>query len=127
MGLYTGNPADAEVHLRTAIDIADGKYPLMAGVFRGSLAMALAEQGEFEEYPALFAEGERLIRDIHNYELAKLYCKRGIVAHQAGDAMSAAESYQLAMETAGEEAGLRSEAEVGELGHLGATLRKLLG
>ena len=66
----------AKGHYRRAIGLADGLYPLASGVFRGSLAHLLAQEGQQEAAERLIEEGLEMV-STNPSELAKFLCKKG--------------------------------------------------
>ena len=82
---HLGNLGDALVHFgeldeaehafRQSILIGDEAFPIVAGAFRGSLALLLAQRGGLNEALQLLEEGEGLLR-IFPEEHAKFLCKK---------------------------------------------------
>ena len=98
--------------MRQAISISDHHLPAAAGAFRGSLALLLAQQGELDEARELIDAGETQVRAMPE-EHAKFLCKKGKVAHLAGDLMSANTALKEAQDMA-EAIGCQPESSVGQ-------------
>jgi tetratricopeptide (TPR) repeat protein/serine/threonine protein kinase len=79
-----GRPKEAEDALKKAISIGDETYPLAADVFRGSLALLLAQHDQIEEAQLLLGKGETWIES-QPEEYAKFLGKKAHVQHLAGD------------------------------------------
>ena len=109
-----GDRAGSLQYFEHAVAICDESLPPAAGAFRGSMAVAAAQDGDFPKSRALLAKGEAQLRDVWAYELAKLLCKRATVEHLAGD-VSAATDALVEAEALGETLGLGAESEVGTL------------
>jgi predicted ATPase/Tfp pilus assembly protein PilF/tRNA A-37 threonylcarbamoyl transferase component Bud32 len=132
-GVHVGNLGDllfskgdllsAEAHLRDGIAIGDETWPVVAGAFRGSLALIRAQQGAFGEARALLAQAEPQLRGVHKLELGKLLCKKAQVEHLAGDSDVAASALAEA-EIITAELNVTPDSE---LGRALATARSALG
>jgi predicted ATPase len=85
-----GDLVNGGTHLRDAIAICDETWPSAAGAFRGSLALILAQQGDFGEARSLVEQGEPQVRDVYKLEFGKLLCKKSQVESLAGDSTAAA-------------------------------------
>jgi tetratricopeptide (TPR) repeat protein len=79
-----GRFKEAEDALKKAISIGDKTYPLAADVFRGSLALLLAQHDQIEEALLLLGQGETSIES-QPEEHAKFLGKKAHVQHLAGD------------------------------------------
>jgi tetratricopeptide (TPR) repeat protein/serine/threonine protein kinase/predicted ATPase len=79
-----GRSKEAEDALKKAISIGDETYPLAADVFRGSLALLLAQHDQIEEAQLLLGKGETWIES-QPEEYAKFLGKKAHVQHLAGD------------------------------------------
>ena len=94
IGLHLGNLGDiylakqelekATTTLREAVRLCASTIPLAAGVFSGSLALALARQQVFEEAQQLLHLAEPAVHRIPE-EYAKFLCKKGEVHWLEGD------------------------------------------
>ena len=94
-----------------AISIGDDTWPVMAGVFRGSLALVRARAGKIEESRALLARGEEQLRGVHFFELGKLLCKRGRIEYDCGQ-LGAAGRTLVEVENIASELGLGADSEL---------------
>jgi tetratricopeptide (TPR) repeat protein len=83
-----GRFKEAEDALKKAISIGDETYPLAADVFRGSLALLLAQHDQIEEALLLLGQGETSIES-QPEEYAKVLGKKAQVQHLAGDVEAA--------------------------------------
>ena len=81
--LNQGKLAESTEQLTEAIALLDTKRVVMAGPFRGSLAWARAQLGEFEEARALLERGEEQLRGLWAVELGRLLCRRAQVEYAA--------------------------------------------
>ena len=108
-GIFTGNCGEimlriqqlnnGKAYLVKAISICDKTFPIGAGVFRGTLGLAIAEQGDWEEALELFSQGERDVVD-YPLEHAKFLCKKAQVQLIAGTPEAAQTSLTRAEEIA---------------------------
>jgi len=94
-----------------AISIGDDTWPVMAGVFRGSLALVRARAGKLEEARSLLARGEEQLRGVHSFELGKLLCKRGRIEYDGGE-LGAAGRTLVEVERIASELGLGADSEL---------------
>jgi len=104
-GLQLGNLGDlfftlerldeAEHAFRQAIAAGGQTSPIIAGVFRGSLALLLAQQGNLDEAQRLLEMGDAQVAPRPD-EHAKFLCKKGQVCRLAGDADGARASLDQA-------------------------------
>jgi tetratricopeptide (TPR) repeat protein/serine/threonine protein kinase len=132
-GLHLGNLGDvfvkiaqldkAEEAFRKSILIGDEAFPIAGGVFRGSLALLLAQKEQLDEAQALLETGEPLVEN-HPNELAKFLCKKGQVQLLAGDAKAAQKSLDQVKAIAAKhkfgDDGEVAEAIAGLTAHLGS-------
>ena len=79
--LLQGHLDKSAERLLRAIAYSDPTY---AGCFRGSLAWVRAQQGELDEARQLIADGERNLRGVWPYELARLLCRKAQVEQRIG-------------------------------------------
>jgi predicted ATPase/Tfp pilus assembly protein PilF len=131
-GVWLGNLGDllldqgdwelAAQRFEEAVRIGDETWPVIAGAFRGSLALIKARAGELDQARALLTRGEEQLRGVYALELGKLLCKRGQVEHGAGY-LAAAHAALTEAETIATELGLTPDSE---LDKLVADLRRLL-
>jgi tetratricopeptide (TPR) repeat protein len=87
--LNQGRFEESRPHLIRAIEEMDAAQQNSAGCFRGSLAWAVAQQGDFAQARRLLKEGEPQLRDVWTYELGRLLVRRGQVERLAGDLRAA--------------------------------------
>jgi tetratricopeptide (TPR) repeat protein len=121
-GVAHGNMGDAllmlerfeesETAVRTGIGLLEQRYPMAAGVFRGSLGLILARRGESVEALSVFDSSEAVVRT-YPEEHAKFHCKKGQVCHLAGDACGAQAALTQAREIA-VELKVREDSELGQ-------------
>jgi tetratricopeptide (TPR) repeat protein len=103
--VFLGNMGDALFRLerfdeakrawRQAIPIGDEAFPTAAGAFRGSLALLLAQQDQFEEAQSLLEVAEPQV-ECDPEEHAKFLGKKGQVCHLASDTDGARASLEQA-------------------------------
>jgi len=98
---YLGHHAKSVLAFERAISICDEGLPAAAGVFRGSLAMVMAEQGRFQDAFKLIEAAELEVEPVRE-EYAKLLCKKGEVLVGMNDVSAAREALLRAQEVAGE-------------------------
>jgi len=79
---------DAESAYREAVCIGDEVYPACSGVFRGALALMLAEQGRTTEALELLSAGEGQVGE-DCVDLIIFLGRKGLVFHMTGDAEGA--------------------------------------
>jgi predicted ATPase/serine/threonine protein kinase/Tfp pilus assembly protein PilF len=94
-GIQVGNLGDllleqgdfeaAGQRLEQAIVLGEETWPVVAGVFRGSLALVRAQAGDLAAARALLDRGEQQIRGAHAHELGKMLCKRARIEWAAGE------------------------------------------
>ena len=116
--LKRGQWKEAEGCLREAIAIGDEVWVVLAGTFRGSLAVLLGNRGEFATAHRLLDQGEELLRAVHPKEHGQLLCRRGAVERLAGDLDAACESLRQAQQIA-------DSSRAGELSELGEAIASL--
>ena len=96
-------------------------FPPAAGAFRGSLALLVAKQGQFEQAHTLLAAGELQV-EAYPDEHGKFLCKRARIEHLAGNPSAAA----AAVDTAESIARAIKQAPDSELCRAIAELREIL-
>jgi tetratricopeptide (TPR) repeat protein len=106
-----GEFAAAQEHFRRAIAIGDDVYSVAAGAYRGSLAVICALGGNHSEARTLLAVGATQLRGAHQFELAKLLCRRARVESLAGDPIAAIIALHDA-ETIAADLGVAPESEL---------------
>ena len=89
--LKTNRKKEAEHTLRKAISICDKSFPVGSGVFRGSLARLLAENGSLSEALQLIEQGEQYITALPDV-YGKFLCTKGHIQVQAGQITEAQSS-----------------------------------
>jgi tetratricopeptide (TPR) repeat protein len=94
--LDQGRLDEAREYLVEAIEQCEVSYALPGGAFKASLALIEAHAGKYTEAKALLDAGEQILRGAHTEELAKLLCKRGMVALMAGDRVQAVDALEEA-------------------------------
>ena len=105
-------------HLERALREMDAAKQNSAGCFRGSLAWAVAQQGDVERARRLLREGEPQLRDVWTYELGRLLVRRAQVERLAGEP----ERARLALDEAQEIARQLGSGPDSDLGQLLADL-----
>ena len=114
--------SDAEKAFRKAIPILDETFFIAAGAFRGSLALLLAQQDQFDEAQTLLEIGEPQVTT-YPLEHAKLLCKKGQVQILAGEPEAAQKSLDQAKAISTE----HTFGDDGEVAQAIAELTALLG
>jgi tetratricopeptide (TPR) repeat protein len=109
-GLHLGNLGDllvqrgewpaASDRYEEAIALGDATWPVVAGVFRGSLALLRAANGDLASARSLLDRGEEQLRGVHALELGKLLCKRSRVEASADESETAQEALAEARQIA---------------------------
>ncbi len=79
-----GDHAAAADHFTRALPICDVTCPPAAGSFRSSLAVILAQQGDFDEARTLLELGETQLRGVNAVEYGLLLCRRVRVERLGG-------------------------------------------
>ncbi|MGB0639212.1 MAG: tetratricopeptide repeat protein [Myxococcota bacterium] len=110
----------AKQSLRLAIKIGDNNAMMTSGVFRASLALLLATQGQIEEAYLLLKESEQEVAP-YAEEYAKYLVKKAQVRNLGGDIKGAKASLQQA-QTLATELNVLEESEVGQAIQRGVTL-----
>lgn len=108
---------DIDESIRTlteAIEALDPIQPPMAGAFRGSLAWAQAQHGNFDSARRLLTEGEAQLRGVWIVELGRLLCRRAQVEQTAGKTAAARAALTEAKAIA-ETLGGSSDSDLGQL------------
>ena len=91
-----GEVDPAILHLQEGIGICDQAWPLAGMMFRGSLAIVVATQGDFKEAYALLDAADRHFKEDHPFERAQLLCQKVEVMHLAGEKVTAERTWQEA-------------------------------
>ena len=120
--LNQGKLAESTEQLTEAIALLDSKRSVMAGPFRGSLAWARAQLGEFEEARALLGRGEEQLRGLWAVELGRLLCRRAQVEYAAACISEA----EVALTEAREIAAQLGGSEDSDLGQMIAETARML-
>jgi predicted ATPase len=122
-GLHLGNLGDLLVQrgdwpaaadrYEEAIALGDATWPVVAGVFRGSLALLRACNGDLASARSLLGRGEEQLRGVHALELGKLLCKRSRVEAAADESETAQEALAEARQIAADR-GVGPDSELGK-------------
>ena len=112
--LSQGKLEESSIQLAAAIKSMDPMRPSFAGAFRGSLAWAQAQMGEFEKARELLKQGEAQLRDVWAVELGRLLCRRAQVEHVAASPDSAESALREAQDIA-EKLGGSSDSDLGQM------------
>ena len=120
--LNQGKLAESTEQLTEAIALLDAKRSVMAGPFRGSLAWARAQLGEFEEARTLLGRGEEQLRGLWAVELGRLLCRRAQVEYAAACISEA----EVALTEAREIAAQLGGSEDSDLGQMIAEAERML-
>ena len=110
--LEMGDLEAAELHLRESIAIGGDANAIIAGSFRGSLALIAARRGQFDDARSLLDHAEGLLDGLNAVEFGKLLTKRGHVEHLAGNAEAARSALDRA-EAIALEIGAADASEIG--------------
>ena len=102
---------ESKKHFLQAIDIGDECFPIVGGVFRGSLALLHARQGNIEEAEIALEVGEPLVA-VYPTEHGKFLCKKSKVYHLGKQTKEAEKALDHAQKIATE----LNAAEDSELG-----------
>jgi tetratricopeptide (TPR) repeat protein len=112
--LCEGKLEGAMDHLNKAIEGMDSYQEIAAGCFRGSLAWACAQRGDFEAAAALLEAGEAQLKDVWIFEYGRILCRRAQVLSLQGNQADA----QSALKAAKDIAHAHGDAPQSDLGQL---------
>ena len=112
--LSQGKLEESSVQLAAAIENMDPMRPSFAGAFRGSLAWAQAQMGEFEKARTLLDQGEAQLRDVWAVEFGRILCRRAQVEHVAASPKAAESALREAKDIA-EKLGGSSDSDLGQM------------
>jgi len=91
----------AEAQFLEVITRTERVYPLLCGVFRGSLALIYAKKKDYEGAVALLEAGEEQIRTAQEqFELGKFLCKKSEALFRRGDLNGALVAFEEASDIA---------------------------
>ena len=91
----------AETQFLEVIARSERVYPLISGVFRGSLALIYAKKQDYERALALLEVGEEEIRTAQEqFELGKFLCKKSQALFRIGDLNGALAAFEEASDIA---------------------------
>ena len=119
--MQSNESEEARTALKEAIRLGDKTFPVAAGSYRGSLALLLAREENFEEVYSLLRIGESQVRNSPE-EHAKFLCKKGQVFLLREDPLGA----ERALEEAQAIAAQLNVSKLSEIGQAIGTLSLLL-
>jgi predicted ATPase/Tfp pilus assembly protein PilF len=112
--LGQGKLQTAIEHLKIAIAEMDSYQEITAGAFRGSLAWACAQLGDFKAAETLLNAGEAQLKNVWMYEHGRLLCRRAQVLYIQGNPADAHVALQAAKDIAQAHGG-SAQSDLGQL------------